>query len=85
MGFAIFPGDDYYHLVKSQSNYTLCGLPTLKRDRGGEEYRPRPAYRMRPRPPHYTAPAHAASLRPMHRRRGAGMAKQREASASSPR
>ena len=40
MWYAIFPGDDYYHLVKSQSHYTLCGLPTLKRDRGGEEYHP---------------------------------------------
>ena len=40
MWYAIFPGDDYYHLVRPQTNYTLCGLPTLKRDRGGEEYRP---------------------------------------------
>jgi hypothetical protein len=40
MWYAIFPGEDYYHLVKTQTNYTLCGLPTLKRERGGEEYRP---------------------------------------------
>jgi len=40
MWYAIFAGDDYYHLVRSQTNYTLCGLPTLKRDRGGGEYRP---------------------------------------------
>jgi len=40
MWYAIFPGDDYYHLVKSQTNYTLCGLPTLKRDRGGGDYHP---------------------------------------------
>jgi hypothetical protein len=40
MWYAIFPGDDYYHLVKSQTSYTLCRLPTLKRDRGGEEYHP---------------------------------------------
>ncbi|MFL6334233.1 MAG: hypothetical protein ACJ754_13045 [Pyrinomonadaceae bacterium] len=40
MWYAIFLGDDYYHMVKSQSTYTLCGLPTIRRDRGGGEYRP---------------------------------------------
>jgi hypothetical protein len=50
MWYAIFAGDDYYHLVKSQSVYTLCGLPTLKRDRGGEEYHP-PARVLRESPP----------------------------------
>jgi hypothetical protein len=50
MWYAIFPGDDYYHLVKSQSHYTLCGLPTLKRDRGGGGYRP-PARVLHEQPP----------------------------------
>jgi len=50
MWYAIFPGDYYYHLVKSQTNYTLCGLPTLKRDRGGDEYRP-PARVLHGQPP----------------------------------
>ncbi len=40
MWYAIFAGDDYYHLVRSQSTYTLCGLPTIRRERGGAEYRP---------------------------------------------
>lgn len=51
MHYAIFPGDDYhYHLVKPQTYYTLCGLPTLKRDRGGGEYRP-PARMLPEQPP----------------------------------
>lgn len=50
MWYAIFPGDYYHHLVKSQSTYTLCGLPTTRRDRSGEEYRPPTAlYRSCPR------------------------------------
>jgi hypothetical protein len=40
MWYAIFAGDDYYHLVKPQTNHTLCGLPTLKRERGGGDYHP---------------------------------------------
>lgn len=50
MWYAIFSGDDYYHLVRPQTNYTLCGLPTLKRDRGGEEYHP-PARVLKEMPP----------------------------------
>lgn len=50
MLYAIFPGDDYYHLVQSQVNYTLCGLPTLKRDRRDEGYRS-PARVLREPPP----------------------------------
>lgn len=38
--YAIFAGDDYYHLVRAQSAYTLCGLPTLRRDTWLAEYRP---------------------------------------------
>lgn len=40
MWYAIFPGDDYYHLVKPQTSYTLCGLPTLKREKDAGEYHP---------------------------------------------
>ena len=50
MWYAIFAGDDYYHLVKPQTSHTLCGLPTLKRERGGGEYRP-PARVLREPPP----------------------------------
>lgn len=40
MWYAIFAGDDYYHLVKPQTNHTLCGLPTLKREMAGGDYHP---------------------------------------------
>ena len=29
MWYAIFPGDDYYHLVKSQTNYTPAEVRSL--------------------------------------------------------
>ena len=40
MWYAIFSGDGHYHLMRPQVNYTLCGRPTLKRDRDGADYRP---------------------------------------------
>ena len=40
MWYAIFNGDGHYHLMKPQVNYTLCGRPTLRRDRSGDDYRP---------------------------------------------
>ena len=50
MWYAIFAGDDCYHLVKSLTRHTLCGLPTLRRDKGGEEYSP-PARVLHEQPP----------------------------------
>ncbi len=40
MWYAIFRGDDHYHLMRPQVNYTLCGRPTLRRDRNNVDYHP---------------------------------------------
>jgi hypothetical protein len=29
MAYAVFPGDERYHVVKAGKDYTLCGLPAL--------------------------------------------------------
>jgi hypothetical protein len=39
MAYAVFPGDERYHVVKEGEDYTLCMLPALTPDEG--EHHPR--------------------------------------------
>lgn len=48
-GYAVFPNDDYYHVVKAQKYRTVCGVLLIGRGRVGKDYRP-PA-RVLPEPP----------------------------------
>jgi len=40
MAYAVFPGEKCYHIVKAKAYYTLCGLRTIRRNRGEGEYHP---------------------------------------------
>jgi len=40
MAYAVFPGDERYHVVKAGEGHTLCGLPTPGPDGGEEGYGP---------------------------------------------
>jgi hypothetical protein len=40
MAYAVFPGDERYHVVKAGEDYTLCGLPALTPDEGKGEHHP---------------------------------------------
>jgi hypothetical protein len=38
MAYAVFPGDERYHVVKAGEDHTLCGLPTLTPGEGEGEH-----------------------------------------------
>lgn len=63
MAYAVFPDDEYYHLVRAREYYTLCGLPTLRRDRAAVVYRP-PARVVDAPPPSDLCPRCEAGLKP---------------------
>jgi hypothetical protein len=55
MAYAVFPGDERYHVVKEEEDYTLCGLLALTPDEG--EHHPRARVMGSRRPPRSTASA----------------------------